>query len=76
MGPHKAVRFNCDIVVTVNIYIVHLSFGTRKVELNLFVTAANSLQPRIRYRGTFVMTVLTESEIVVHKLITGINEIF
>jgi hypothetical protein len=43
MGPRKSVRYNCEIVITVKVYVVKVPFGTRKVELYLFVIAMNLL---------------------------------
>ncbi len=43
MGPLKSVRHNREIVITVKVYVVNVTFGTRKVELYLFVIAVNSL---------------------------------
>ena len=37
MGMLKYVRFNREIVITVIIYVVKPSIGTKKVELHLFV---------------------------------------
>jgi len=42
-GPRKYVRNNREIVITVKVYVVNAPFGSRKVELYLFVIAMNSL---------------------------------
>jgi len=41
-GPWKYVRYNREIVITVKVYVVKVSFGTRKAELYLFLIVVNS----------------------------------
>ena len=43
MGPSIYVRYNRDIVITVKVYAVKCSFGTKNMDHFLFVIAANSL---------------------------------
>jgi len=43
MRPQKYVRYNHEIVLAVMLYILKLSFGTRKVELYLLIIAVNKL---------------------------------
>ena len=42
-GLWKYVRYNHEAVITVNIYVVNLSFGNIKLDLNYFVITVNYL---------------------------------
>ena len=42
-GPWKSVSYSREIVITVNNYVVSLSFGTIQVGIDLFVITVISL---------------------------------